>query len=201
MQPNNDGTYANGNVYGASKGLADTWWCEKAIVFATNVNVSGSTVMMVTVYGGGQVGRVENDAKVTIGTKHLRDGKPHIKGNVFRCRCRLKTHGYSALVRGNAEVTVQGIAQVGGSVYGGGEIASVGKFTVVKGLPTKPETGGTCTVNIKDNAKNRNEWHGRTMSLVPARVLHLHTILLVKIIRMSRVCRSKKTAQKAYGNR
>ena len=154
VEMSDDGTYANGNVYGAGKGLDDTWWCEKAMVFATNVNISAGTVKG-TVYGGGEVGRVEDDAKVTIGVANQtgETNTPVITGNVFGAGAGLATHGYSALVRGNADVTVQGIAQVGGSVYGGGEIASVGRFTVVKGLPTKPESGGTCTVTIQDNAK------------------------------------------------
>ncbi len=144
----------HGNVFGAGKGTGITWWCEKAIVFATDVKVSGSTVVYGNVYGGGQVGRVEDDGKVTIGTAGSGEGsEPDIKGDVFGAGAGLQTHGYSALLRGNSEVTVQGIAQIGGSVYGGGEIASVGRFTVVKGLPTKPETGGNCTVTIQDNAQ------------------------------------------------
>ena len=143
----------HGNVYGAGRGTDITWWCEKAIAYATNVSVSGGTVNG-NIYGGGQVGRVEDDAKVTIGKSgETETDKPNITGNVFGAGAGLATHGYSALVRGNAEVTVQGTAQIGGSVYGGGETASVGKFEVVGGLPTKPKTGGTCIVNIKDNAK------------------------------------------------
>ena len=149
-----DGTFANGNVYGAGKGLEDTWWCEKAIAYKTNVTITNGTING-TVYGGGQVGRVEDDATVTIGTENEEGtgSKPNITGNVFGAGAGLKTHGYSALVRGDAYVTVQGIAQVGKSVYGGGEIASVGKFTVVDGLPKHPDSGGTCTVNIKGHAK------------------------------------------------
>ena len=149
-----DGTFANGNVYGAGKGLDDTWWCEKAMVFATNVNISAGTVRG-TVYGGGEVGRVEDDAKVTIGVPNQTGATnaPIITGNVFGAGAGLATHGYSALVRGNSDVTVQGTAQIGGSVYGGGEIASVGRFHVVGGLPTKPESGGYCTVTIQDHAK------------------------------------------------
>ena len=109
VEMSDDGTYANGNVFGAGKGLADTWWCEKAMVFATNVTISAGTVRG-TVYGGGEVGRVEDDAKVTI-------GGTTITGNVFGAGAGIKTHGYSALVRGNSDVTVQGAAQVGGSVY------------------------------------------------------------------------------------
>lgn len=149
-----DGTYANGNVYGAGKGLEDTWWCEKGMTYKTNVTITDGTIRG-TVYGGGQVGRVETDAVVTIGTANETGtgSKPNITGNVFGAGAGVKTHGYSALVRGDATVTVQGIALVGKSVYGGGEIASVGKFTVVGGLPKHPDSGGTCTVTIQDNAK------------------------------------------------
>ena len=141
----------HGNVFGAGRGLADTWWCEKAIAYATNVTVNKGTVYG-NVYGGGEVGRVEDDAKVTIGALNGTDVF-EIKGSVFGAGAGLKTHGYSALVRGNAEVTVQGKAQVGGSVYGGGEIASVGRFHVVGGLPRNPQAGGTCTVKIQGEAK------------------------------------------------
>ena len=143
----------HGNVFGAGRGLDDTWWCEKAMAFATNVTVSAGTVYG-TVYGGGEVGRVEDDAKVTIGVANQTEGTaPVIMGSVFGAGAGLQTHGYSALLRGNSDVTVQGTAQVGGSVYGGGETASVGRFHVVKGLPTKPESGGYCTVTIQDKAK------------------------------------------------
>ena len=145
----------HGNVFGAGKGSEATWWCEKAMAFATDVTVkksgSANTLVYGNVYGGGEIGRVGDDTKVTIGTADGSD-EPDIKGSVYGAGAGKETHGYSALVRGNAAVTVQGTAKVGGSVYGGGEIASVGKFTVVKGLPTKPETGGTCTVTIQDNA-------------------------------------------------
>ena len=138
----------HGNVFGAGRGSSETWWCEKAIVYATNVIVSAGTVKG-NVYGGGEVGRVEDDAKVTIGEG---DNAPTITGNVFGAGAGLMTHGYSALVRGNSDVTVQGAAQVGGSVYGGGETASVGRFTVVGGLPKHPDSGGTCKVTIQGNA-------------------------------------------------
>jgi len=149
VEMSDDGTYANGNVFGAGKGFEDTWWCEKAIVFATNVTISAGTVRG-TVYGGGKVGRVEDDAKVTIGEG---TNVPIITGNVFGAGAGIKTHGYSALLRGNSDVTVQGGSRVGGSVYGGGEIASVGRFTVVGGLPKYLDSGGECKVTIKDNAK------------------------------------------------
>jgi len=149
-----DDATRHGNVFGAGEGLDDTWWCEKATAFATHVTITDGTVKG-NVYGGGQIGRVEDDAKVTIGNASDTgsESKPNITGSVFGAGAGLATHGYSALVRGNTEVTVEGIAQVGGNVYGGGEIASVGRFHVVGGLPKNPQAGGICTVKIQGSAK------------------------------------------------
>ena len=141
----------HGNVFGAGRGSSTTWWCEKAIAYATDVSVTGGTVKG-NVYGGGEVGRVEDDAKVTIGTQGGTTAFT-ITGSVYGAGAGLPTHGYSALVRGNSDVTVQGKARIGGSVYGGGEIASVGRFKVVGGLPSKPQAGGNCTVTIQDDAQ------------------------------------------------
>ena len=141
----------HGNVFGAGRGSSTTWWCEKAIAYATNVLITKGTVNG-NVYGGGEVGRVEDDTKVTIGAPNGTDDLT-ITGSVFGAGAGLPTHGYSALVRGNADITVQGKAKVEGSVYGGGEIASVGRFHVVGGLPRNPQAGGTCTVKIQGNAK------------------------------------------------
>ena len=140
-----------GNVFGGGQGDASTWWCERAIAYATNVSVTKGTING-NVYGGGEVGRVEDDAKVTIGTSSESEDLT-ITGSVYGAGAGIKTHGYSALVRGNADVVVQGVAQIGGSVYGGGEIASVGRFKVIDGLPSKPQAGGTCTVTIQGSAK------------------------------------------------
>ena len=141
----------HGNVFGGGKGEGDTWECEKGMVYKTSVTISNGTVKG-TVYGGGQVGRVEDDTEVTIGTAGQDGSTPSIAGNVFGAGKGIVTHGYSALVRGNSTVTVQGKATVNGSVYGGGEIATVGKYVVVNGVPKEPKSGGKTTVNIKDNA-------------------------------------------------
>ena len=163
-----DGTFDNGNVYGAGKGKADTYWCEKAMVYKTNVTIEAGTVKG-TVYGGGEVGRVEDDAKVTIG-----DGTnaPTITGNVFGAGAGIKTHGYSALVRGNSDVTVQGAAQVGGSVYAVDTVPSL--FRVMQKLEKVAQV---------------------ITSLVPARVLRLLLILLM-ILRITKACKSKQIVRK-----
>jgi len=156
------------DVFGAGKGIANTFQCEKGMVYKANVIVSGGTVNG-TVYGGGEIGRVENDTEVKIG-----DGvggsdtpTPNIHGNVFGAGKGLNTHGYSALVRGNSKVTVEGDSRVLGSIYGGGEISSVGRYTLVDetnqsqypgleiGMPgsLKNNGSGECTVIIQGNAE------------------------------------------------
>ena len=173
------GTVAE-NVYGGGKGMADSFQCEKAMVGVngdgvehpdggTTVTITGGTVNG-SVYGGGEVGRVEKNTVVNIGAG---DGtataaaSPVIKGNVFGAGKGLNTHGYAALVRGNATVTVQGNARVEHSVYGGGEIASVGKYTIAEtaadaathgveiGMPYSlvSDNRGICTVTVRGYAE------------------------------------------------
>ena len=161
-----EGSFANGNVFGAGKGKGDTFWCEKGIVYKSNVSVSAGTVNG-NVYGGGQVGRVETDATVKVGPD-TGEGAPEIVGNVFGGGAGLKTHGYSALTRGNTYVIVQGNAKVDKNVYGGGQIAAVGKYKVKLGenspsdAPAELPVGmpyslvsdnlGICNVTIKGSA-------------------------------------------------
>lgn len=147
-----DGTVSTekGNVFGAGKGKADSYWCEKGMVYKTGVSISKGKVYG-NVYGGGQLGRVENNTVVTV--EGTNDNDTEIKGDVFGAGAGVATHGYSALVRGDATVTIQGKAKVGKSVYGGGETASVGRFRVENSLPKEPLSGGTCTVTIGGDAK------------------------------------------------
>ena len=105
------------------------------------------------VYGGGEIGRVEANTNVTIGLAGDEKNEPVVLGNVFGAGAGVATHGYSALVRGNSTVTVQGKAKVEKSIYGGGEIATVGRYKVVNGLPTDPVSGGECTIIVKENAQ------------------------------------------------
>ena len=126
------------------------------------------------VYGGGELGRVEKNTVVTIGatpeegeTSANTKFKPTIHGTVFGAGKGVATHGYSALVRGNSTVTIQGFAKVERSVYGGGEKASIGRYHVAqdaaeaaahgveKGMPYSllSDNSGSCTVIVKDSAE------------------------------------------------
>ena len=184
------GVTIGGNVFGGGKGSADTYECEAAMVGevdkdygSTHVVIGNGTVGTVengklkektgNVYGGGEIGRVEKNTSVTIGLSSEGvsiTSAPVIEGKVFGAGCGLRTHGYSALVRGDATVTIQANAQVKGNVYGGGEMSTVGKYWV-KGVqypaslnpPPAPDwvydwmpyqwrSGGTCTVSILDHA-------------------------------------------------
>ena len=159
----------NGNVFGAGKGDASTFKCMKAMVKETHVSISKGLVKG-NVYGGGELGRVEYDTHVTIGTESG-SNTPEIIGSVFGAGAGVETHGYSALVRRDANVTVQGYAKVRQNVYGGGQIATVGRYRIATkanmddpdfraahpgievGMPYENRSGGTCTVIVKGHAE------------------------------------------------
>jgi len=176
--------HASGHVFGAGKGLEDTFECDKAMVDKASVTIDNGTVYG-NVYGGGQVGRVENDTEVTIGvgdgvgegTETQPTSTPEIKGNVFGAGAGVETHGYSALVRNNSEVTVQGNATVGHTVYGGGEIAAVGKYALNSfDMPETLKGGGKCEVTVKGYAVigSSDEGHvfGAGMGINPFDAVH-----------------------------
>ena len=177
------GTTSADHVFGGGKGDNSTFWCEKGMAYSTNVSISNGTVNG-NVYGGGQIARVESLTAVTLGTlNETGDGsKPDIKGSVFGAGQGIGTHGYSALVRGNPVVTIQGVAKVGGNVYGGGEIASVGKHNIKNstnatiappdlpmGMPfTLANTeSGKCTVTIQGSAQITGNVFGAGKGIVP----------------------------------
>ena len=145
------GGMITGHVFGAGKGHDDTFECERAMVRTTSVAVSGGKVGG-NVYGGGEVGRVDQNSAVTIGSA-TGDSAPTITGSVFGAGAGVETHGYSALVRGNTAVIVQGNAKVGNSVYGGGQIAAVGRYGLdSSGMPSTLVNGGECVVTVQGNA-------------------------------------------------
>ncbi len=187
------------NVFGGGKGVEDLFSCEQAMVGVdgegadatltsdankdkgTIVTISNGTVGTLNsgnlvegtgnVYGGGEIGRVEWNTQVKIGVGTGNGSfAPIIYGNVFGAGKGLETHGYSALVRGNSTVTVQGSAKVLKNVYGGGEKSTVGRYWVkgindnVTGAPTAPtnlpdgmpyqqQSGGICSVTVQGSAQ------------------------------------------------
>ena len=164
ISPARNAATITGNIFGGGKGAADTFECEKAMVGKVNSG-EGSTSVVIgngsvagNVYGGGEIGRVEKNTVVTIGVEGEVDDdskfKPVIEGSVFGAGKGVATHGYSGLTRGNSTVTIQGLTKVLGSIYGGGEKATVGRYNVnASGIPVSNESGGECTVTVKDNAE------------------------------------------------
>ena len=187
-----------GNVFGGGEGEAKesgdrAFFCDAAMVGvvdsgegSTSVTIANGTVGTLeagnlvegtgNVYGGGKIGRVEKNTVVTIGeapvegrTDYNAKFSPIIRGSVFGAGQGVQTHGYSGLVRGNSTVTIQGVAKVGGSVYGGGEKATIGRYWIndgttetdkpavpsgtPMGYPYATRSGGKCTVDIKDDAE------------------------------------------------
>ena len=156
------GVHIVGNVYGGGRGeTANTsFLCEKAMVLGNKDDILGGTKVRIgngtvngNVYGGGEIARVEQNTAVTIGfgtgvATTPTTNKPVIEGCVFGAGAGLRTHGYSALVRGHSSVTVEGNAKVMKSIYGGGELATVGRYQVTDGVAEYNISGGECTVTI-----------------------------------------------------
>jgi len=164
-----------GSVYGGGKGAADTFECEKAMVGQDGGGVSddeGNTSVTIgngsiggSVYGGGEIGRVENNTSVTIGLEGNTTNEITIGGDVYGAGQGVDTHGYSGLARGNSSVTIQGKTKVGGSVYGAGMMSSIGRYNIATtqeiatehgvevGMPYGLISGGKSTVIIRDNAE------------------------------------------------
>ena len=166
-------TTVKGSVFGAGKGKDDTFECEQAMVRTTSVTITAGTVNG-NVYGGGEVGRVDQNAVVTLGVENASEGTaPDIKGSVFGAGQGVATHGYSGLARGNTTVTVQGTTKVGKNVYGGGEVAAVGRYGLdSSGMPSSLVSGGECTVTIQDHAvigyDGGGDVFGASKGVVPA---------------------------------
>ena len=167
-----DGSSAviNGHVYGAGRGKDDTFWCEKGIAYSANVDIKNGTVNH-NVYGGGEVGRVETDTQVKIGSGTGTAGgtfAPTITGSVFGGGAGVETHGYSALVRGNTTVSVEGNAKVEQSVYGGGQIASVGRYALdSQKMPSILQGGGYCYVTVQGHATIVEDVFGAGKGVTP----------------------------------
>ena len=158
INENAPGIEKSGNVFGASMGrlfLQDgspnDFWPRLAKSKETQVSISGGTVKR-NVYGGGEFGSVRDSANISItgGT---------IQGSVFGggfgsydttkivtvrengADVIYKPSLFAGIVEGNTNVDITGDADIQGSVYGGGELASVGVISNVHQLEDKDNSG------------------------------------------------------------
>ena len=119
----------HGDVYGAGKGVYPG--VDVARVHGNStVEMSAGTVDN-SVYGGGELGAVNGNTDVAIsGTAHVGGNDlTSYKGFVFGGGSgTIQDPGY-ANVKGNTHVTISG-GYVHNTVFGGGELASVGTFTL-----------------------------------------------------------------------
>ena len=158
-----------GNVYGGSRGEFIAYsgsgvmpiWPSLARAKQTTVTIKGSAVVKNSVFGGGEMGTVRNNATVyiqggTIGGAYNGMNCGHVFGggkgfeNISLCsdiqNDSAKAATYLAgRVYGNTFVYVSG-GQVNENVFGGGQVASVGwvkdNGTLVNGQATVEMTGG-----------------------------------------------------------
>ena len=165
-----------GNVFGGSMGrltkldgTLNEEWVEMALVKETQVNISGG-IIRGNVYGGGEIGTVDQDTYVnitggTIGTPVTNVEAPYAieyhYGSIFGGGSGLLDHPNAAYVRGNTHVSMSA-GQVLASVYGGGEMATVGVFeytddAVSEFHITDYTSGGATTVEISGGTVGPSE--------------------------------------------
>ena len=127
----------HGNVYGAGKGVYPGLDVARVDGNATVV-MSAGTVNN-SVYGGGELGAVNGDADVTISGGHVGGNDlTSYKGFVFGGGSgTIQDPGY-ANVKGNTHVTISG-GYVHNTVFGGGELASVGTFNLAASADTEKD--------------------------------------------------------------
>ena len=167
ITPARNAAKITGDVYGGGKGEAPSdknnafaFTCASAMIGEVDQDYGSTHVIFENgtiggnVYGGGKIARVEKNTSVTIGKEGDTTNEPIVSGYVFGAGQGVATHGYSGLTRGNSTVTLQGRAKIRKSVYGGGQMATVGKYVINSaGIPTTPNGGGKCTVVLKDSAE------------------------------------------------
>ena len=133
----------NGNLYGGGKGDPRTDFNTVTNVTNVDIEVTGG-IIYGSVYGGGEEGHILVDVELTVGEEMTKTG-PVIgcdstsdhNGNVFGGGKGSPVALTAGVVGGNIELNIAGGA-INGSVYGGGEIASVGTNFV---FPENPNYG------------------------------------------------------------
>ena len=163
----------NGNLYGAGKGDPRTYFNTYTNVGSVEVDVSGG-IIYGSVYGGGEDGHVTGNVTTTI-RKETGEGKvaPVIgcfgtsgdDGNVFGAGQGSTVSLTSGVVSGNATLNIQD-GDIKGSVYGGGQIGSVGTHIVSitdtekYGKMQDGEGHGYITVNLTGGTIEQNVYGG-----------------------------------------
>ncbi|MBO7115784.1 MAG: hypothetical protein J6V87_01900 [Prevotella sp.] len=150
-------------------GTTDSDFANKKVVTATvlttlgevgntNLTITGTTTVDGNVYGGGEESGVAGSTTVEVNSGTIGTGSVG-SGDVFGAGKGLESNYQAALVKGNSTVTMTG-GTVIGSIYGGGELASVGTFTFDTTDPTKiiacADGTGTTTVAISGGAVGNN---------------------------------------------
>ena len=164
-----------GNLFGGGKGDQRTYFNTFTNVGSTSVEVTGG-IIYGSVYGGGEDGHVLGNAVTTI-KKETGDGKvaPVIgcvgtsgdDGNVFGGGKGSVTALTAGVVSGSVDLTIQD-GSILGSVYGGGQIASVGTYLVAPdnanyGKMQEDDASGThghITVNLTGGTIEQNVYGG-----------------------------------------
>ena len=162
----------NGNIFGAGKGDPRTNFNEITNVDSTKVEITGG-IIYGSVYGGGEDGHVIDNAVTTI-KKETGEGKkaPVIgcdgtagnNGNVFGGGEGATIALTAGVVGGNITLNILD-GHIKGSVYGGGELASVGTYFAMAndpnyGLMQEGDKHGCIAVNLKGGSIYQNVYGG-----------------------------------------
>ena len=162
----------NGNIFGAGKGDPRTYFNTSTNVGSTEVEITGGIVYG-SVYGGGEDGHVIDNAVTTI-KKETGEGKkaPVIgcdgtagnNGNVFGGGEGATIALTAGVVGGNITLNILD-GHIKGSVYGGGELASVGTYFAMAndpnyGLMQEGDNHGCIAVNLKGGSIYQNVYGG-----------------------------------------
>jgi hypothetical protein len=173
-----------GHIYGAGMGDKRIFFNTSTNVASTTVSVTGGTVYG-SVYGGGEDGHVLGNAATTISKETGEgkeapvigcDGESGFDGNVFGGGQGSSTALTAGVVGGNVTLDILD-GTINGSVYGGGQIGSIGThFAMVKIPDPNDETKeidnpnygkmqegdghGCITVNLKGGSIEQNVYGG-----------------------------------------
>ena len=176
--PSHDNPYTmSGNVYGAGRGVFSTnpIWPLAARVKQTNVTIKGTAAIKNSVYGGGEVGSVRDSTTVniagncTIGGVYTNNNVAENCGHVFgggrgyegaNTAESLNTNNalheptilIAGRVYGDTYVNIKG-GHVFENVFGGGEVASVGKFEITYVNPSNLSDGASSVTPVANTGK------------------------------------------------